>query len=269
MHATTTKRLWCYSAFATKIAVTWINDIYNQPCRLLLRGRVDDFISGASDLQAIEHALNSGWEVRFSTMVHFKVYLFDESLIVGSSNLTARGLALIPNNNDELNTEAKITDDDLVLAERLWSQGRMVDLEAVHRMREYLASLDYHDSESVPNEWPEDVLPIVERDMYCSDFPQVMYGKGDCTLNLKSFADLQASVSYQWILAEVKENKGSAHFGLLSSRLHNVVVDDPAPYRRDIKTLIANLLSYIEALDSTILQVTRPRHSQVVSLRSA
>lgn len=267
--AKTSSRFWCYSAFVTRMAVSWINDIFAQPGRLLVRGRVDDFIQGASDLDAVEQALHARWEVKFSTMVHFKVYFFDEQLIVGSSNLTARGLALIPNNNDELNTETDITTDDLVLAERLWSQGRTIDLESVIRIREYLASLEHQDTESVPNEWPEDVLPIVERDMYCSDFPQAVYGEGDCPLNLKSLTDLQASIAYQWILKVVKENDGSAHFGLLSSRLHNDVADDPTPYRRDIKTLIANLLSYIETLDSQTLQVTRPRHSQVVSLRSA
>ena len=267
--AESSSRLWCYSAFVTKPAVEWVKSIYGESCRLLVRGRVDDFITGGSNLDAIENALNAGWEVRFSSMVHFKVYFFDDSLIVGSSNLTGRGLALVPNNNDELNTEVSIDNDDLLLAEHLWSQGRIISLEIINRMRDYLSSLEHHDAESVPNEWPEEVLPVVERDMYCSDFPQSVYGQGECVLNLKSLEDLQDTVSYQWILSVVKENDGSAHFGLLSTRLHNDVADDPVPYRRDIKTLVANLLSYIEALDSETLQVTQPRHSQVVSLRRA
>lgn len=105
--------------------------------------------------------------------------------------------------------------------------------------------------------------------MCCSDFFQSVYRHGDCPLNLKSFTDLKTSFAYQWILKIVQENERSAHFGLLSSRLHNDVSDYLTLYRRDIKTLIANILSYIEALDSETLQVTQPRHSQVVSLRSA
>ena len=207
-------RAWFYSAFATRPALEWIERLRSNKARLLIRGRVDDFLSGASDIGAVKYALELGWEVRFSSVIHFKVYFFDKILIVGSSNFTAKGLALVPNHNLEFNAEEPITPDSIVLAEKLWGQGQEINIETIGRMYDYLSMLDTNDGHSIPNDWPEEVLPVVERDMYCSDFPQSIYGEGNCPLNIKSFEDLNASIAYQWIIQVVKENNMTWHLSI-------------------------------------------------------
>ena len=64
----------------------------------------------------------------------------------------------------------------------------------------------------------------------------------------------------------VKGHDGEIYFGELSSILHNTIVSDPKPYRKDVKLLLANLLSIVEELDMDELIIDRPSHSQRVRL---
>lgn len=235
----------------------------------MLRGRVDDFVAGASDLNALREALAAGWEVRISTAIHMKVYFFDEEMVTGSSNLTSKGLALTPNSNEELNVKTKIDSSDIELADVIWEQAIPISEEDIEKMEEYLLNFDGAPASEIPLLWPEEILSKESRNMYCADFPQSSFEKGCSSFSVKSYADLSSSVPYQWLVKAVKDNGGSINFGGLSARLHNDVYDDPVPYRREIKDLIANLLSYVDALDDQLLQITRPRHSQIVSLRSS
>ena len=57
------------------------------------------------------------------------------------------------------------------------------------------------------------------------------------------------------------------YFGELSASLHNTVVSDPKPYRKDIKKMLANLLNLIEELEMEEIVIDRPNYSQRVSLR--
>ena len=58
------------------------------------------------------------------------------------------------------------------------------------------------------------------------------------------------------------------YFGELSARLHNVVVADPKPYRKDIKQMLANLLRLIEELEMEEIVIDRPNYSQRIRLNN-
>jgi hypothetical protein len=262
-------RCWCYSAFVTTQAVHLVTQSFRGSGRLLLRGRVDDFVSGASDLNALREALAAGWDVRISTAIHMKVYFFDEDMVTGSSNLTSKGLALTPNFNEELNVRTKIDSSDIELADVIWEQAIPISEADLVKMEEYLLNFDSAYTSEIPLLWSPEIVSKESRNMYCADFPQASFEKGCSSFSVKSYADLSSSIPYQWLVKAVEENRGSINFGGLSARLHNDVYDDPAPYRREIKDLIANLLSYIEVLDDEVLHVTRPRHSQIVSMRNS
>ena len=67
------------------------------------------------------------------------------------------------------------------------------------------------------------------------------------------------------------EHKGDRHpgFGQISSLLHDELCDDPAPYRRDIKDIQANLYEYLKLYASDEIEVYVPgRRSQVLRLVS-
>ena len=75
------------------------------------------------------------------------------------------------------------------------------------------------------------------------------------------------SNAYLWLLAILKENKGCLYFGALAEKLHNILISDPKPYRRDVKQMLANLLSLIDKLGMEEIVIDRPGYSQRISLR--
>ena len=75
------------------------------------------------------------------------------------------------------------------------------------------------------------------------------------------------SNAYLWLLNVLKENDGCMYFGAITEKLHNALVSDPKPYRRDVKVLLANLLSLIEKLQMEEIVVDRPNYSQRVRLK--
>ena len=50
--------------------------------------------------------------------------------------------------------------------------------------------------------------------------------------------------------------------------LHNTLVNDPKPYRKDVKELLANLLDWIKKLHFDEIVIEQPNHSQLVTLKT-
>ena len=74
------------------------------------------------------------------------------------------------------------------------------------------------------------------------------------------------SNAYLWLLKLVKDNDGEMYFGAVTEKLHNALVTDPKPYRRDVKQMLANLLDLIEKLGMEEVVIDRPNHSQRIRL---
>ena len=85
-------------------------------------------------------------------------------------------------------------------------------------------------------------------------------------LRWSGIVPLKETIAYKWLLYQV-ETHGEPSFGLLNITRHDYVYGDPAPYRRDIKELLANLLEVEKEHDNECLEVIRPRHRQVVRKR--
>ena len=52
------------------------------------------------------------------------------------------------------------------------------------------------------------------------------------------------------------------YFGQLTAELHDALVEDPKPYRKDVKTLLANLLAWAQTLRMEEVVIDKPSHSQ-------
>lgn len=74
------------------------------------------------------------------------------------------------------------------------------------------------------------------------------------------------SNAYLWLLETLKKNGGCMYFGALSEKLHNALVSDPKPYRRDVKQMLTNLLSLCNQLGMEEIVIDRPNYSQRVKL---
>lgn len=56
------------------------------------------------------------------------------------------------------------------------------------------------------------------------------------------------------------------YFGALSEMLHNSVISDPKPYRRDIKLMLGNLLRLIDELKMEEVSIDKPNYSQRIRI---
>lgn len=263
-HFKFSERCWIYSAFITMPGVNLILDNRDatKNDRLLIRCNPSDVLSGACSLEALNLALSRGIQVRVSSALHVKLYLFDKILFVGSANLTGSGLALVGYCNDELSTVGVPSDRDIDIAENLWSEGVVLGPREIQKMRDYIEQLPQNDAQHFPA-WPEEIF-VEERSLYCSDFPQ---GGSLDECRWSTVRQFEASTAFLWLKQILKENGGKVSFGYLSSRLHDDVYDDPSPYRREIKDLLVNLIALIKKFKNDEISITVPGHSQILSLK--
>lgn len=116
--------------------------------RIITRILPDDFLSGASDIAALQHLLawpvelpGSSVELRAISNLHAKVWVFDSTFaLVGSGNATFSGL--------ESNLEYGLAVSDSLLVRRIlqdwqewWEQASPVSVSELEQMRQWLDAL--------------------------------------------------------------------------------------------------------------------------------
>ena len=73
----------------------------------------------------------------------------------------------------------------------------------------------------------------------------------------------------KWLIFKLRtEPENELHFGKLTRILHDELLDDPTPYRKDIKSLLQNLLQYVEEYLPDVIEITSPNYSQKIKLIS-
>lgn len=90
----------------------------------------EEYITGATDLNAILDLQNNGFEIRMLPFLHAKVYLVDgEVLLLGSANFTNKGMGLSVEPNKEILIEKKATEDELEnIMNKLWNHEEHIRL---------------------------------------------------------------------------------------------------------------------------------------------
>ena len=71
---------------------------------------------------------------------------------------------------------------------------------------------------------------------------------------------------FSFCVSDIFNNNDCMYFGQLTAELHDALVEDPKPYRKDVKTLLANLLAWTQALRMEEVVIDKPSHSQRVRL---
>ena len=65
---------------------------------------------------------------------------------------------------------------------------------------------------------------------------------------------------FNWLITRLKKSENQEiYFGSLSSIIHDSLLDDPKPYRQDVKKLQANLYSYIEYFKPENIKIDVPK----------
>lgn len=250
--------------------------------RLVVRLRLEDILSNASDLAIYPYCRDNGWKFYFRLDLHAKTYVFDRLRgIVGSANATSNGMSIGGTGNYELATVCELQEADL----RLLDQLILGAVEMTDSL--YGKMLDIVNRCQVRQErdcsWPKEIVDMFTPDysvLFAEDFPTCAHpshARADdlMFLNLEPGASLddiscafRSSKCYQWLLNLLRNKEGNQmYFGELTASLHNTLLNEPKPYRKDIKQLLSNLLNWIAALDMDELLIDRPTHSQRVRYR--
>ena len=94
---------------------------------------------------------------------------------------------------------------------------------------------------------------------------------GECTSRDSAqalLAAFQVSPMYQWLFQSLQQAETrSSRFGELTAWLHDALLDDPKPYRRDVKTLLATLIDWVEYFDDASIEVRQHRRTKSLHLR--
>lgn len=82
--------------------------------RILVRFRLLDIVSGATDFDILNYCMSRGWEVHIRFDLHAKTYIVDNSRgITGSANMTSSGLDMNGAGNYEMASFVKIEQGDI------------------------------------------------------------------------------------------------------------------------------------------------------------
>lgn len=250
--------------------------------KLIVRMKPEDIVKGATDIELYDYCKEHGWILYFKLDLHAKTYVFDHvRCIVGSANATASGLSVGGVGNYEMATASNLDKDDCAAISDLVKYSVEMTDEIYQIMKDSLASRDSNiNLDSL--KWPDEITKLSKVDfsiLFTEDFPaeaspfndegsEFYYWDDVSKLTKKEVMDLfTESKCYLWLKSELqKKDNHELYFGEATALLHNVLLNDPKPYRREVKELLANLLSWITELECKEIIVDRPNHSQRIKL---
>ena len=259
------------SAFIKQAAFKWFIDQFSQKdiqVIVVARWTLADLLCGVSDLEVYELCKSQDWIFKIDQRLHSKLYLIDSKFaFVGSSNLTGAGLGLHRKSNFELSTKTDMSEIDLSKVNKyLDSCITMTD-----ELFQEIISV-YEKSEKVKvtrkEKWPEAITLLLEQEidhlwvdeLFFTDpmdsSSNTEYLQHDLELlGITKLSDKENINSNQirsikWLKCQLnKEESKSLKFGALSKLLHNALLNDPKPYRKDVIELQKNLRKWIKYLE--------------------
>ena len=254
--------------------------------KLLVRFRPSDLILGVSDLLDVEYFNALDWEIYIHQQLHAKTFIVDDSAIIGSANLTRMGL---PINSHLGNKELAVftSNGDLVGAAKQWfdemiSNSVRLDSDLYDHLHTIISdkskdsivsqqSLRLVDKQ-FQNRLDQQAVSNKCFQLYTSEFLWTTYQNflrnsissnqtKDFTHDLEVLklsapydeettkSAFRQSRSYLWLLNILNDE---LYFGELTEKLHQILADDPRPFRKNVKLLVQNLLTWLEACSDEV-----------------
>lgn len=248
--------------------------------RLMVRFRMEDIISGATDFSIYESCKKLGWEMYVRFDLHAKTYIFDNKrCITGSANLTGKGVVREEGGNCEIASISEMEKEDIEKIETLFDKALLMNDEIYAMMSNEVQKVTRKKGKCY--EWSEDIISQFVPDisvLFTYDFPvysnyKEYKGKNVdflCLENNWKETDIRQafkiSKSYLWLKKLIIDNGKEMYFGEITEKLHETLVNDPYPYRKEVKELLFNLLQWIQDLDLREIIVDRPNYSQRVRI---
>ena len=285
--ASATTHLQIVSAFCKVDAVEFIDSHINtslQTKKLMVRFLLSDIINGASDFNLYEYCKLHGWQMYVRFDLHAKTYIFDRKrCILGSANLTNRGLGLNFHGNYELSSFADVDNSDLKKIDALFNNAILMTDELHDVMKSEYQKVKESTSSSLTAKWSSKIEerfnPKIDL-LFTYDFP---------TTAIPNFNDITSfeflginyippiddvrqafrwSKAFLWLYNYISScPEKTSYFGGVTVALHNALINDPKPYRKEVKELLANTLGWIQALNIQEITIDIPNYSQRIRLK--
>lgn len=254
------------SAFLRSEVLLWAAQLIPKQVdvSIVTRWRLEDLKLGASDLTAFEVAKENGWKFYLDQKLHAKAVLCDhEALFLGSANLTCRGTHLSGFGNNEISVLLTPTSEEVKKINEFLTSATYLTRPLFLEMQKVLGNINSIDESKVQS-WPTEIseclnVPVerlwVDECLWSS--PSVFFSRGHCepaylhdleifgSCNPKALDFLDSRVG-RWLSKLILESSGSLSFGYVSARLHNSFINDPTPFRRQVKDLVFNIFEWVK-----------------------
>ncbi len=288
------KEVTILSAYVKVIGVEWLKDNLsnkNIQCTIIARWDKSDIAQGSSDLDCYKICKNNDWQFRILKDLHAKIMLIDhKDLFIGSPNLTGHGMSLIPVSNKEMGVKLDATSSDVNIINNLIEDSLVIDDDIFEELKKWKDKLLEIKKQSLPN-FPKIVDEKIKDNfdkVWVHNFPwstvDELLNQRDVNENIKHDLELFGlnkneidkdkikqgflnSKVYKWLIDLLKKQQNKEiYFGNLSSTIHNSLLDDPRPYRKDVKILQKNLYNFLKNLNLDNILLDRPNISERIRL---
>ena len=156
--AASSERVIVLSAFIKSHALLWLlGKTQVRDISVVARWQPHDLACGASDIECFNLCRERGIAFGVSLNLHGKVYCIDEHILVGSANLTSKGMALSNRHNSEFGIGFIGGVADQTKIDKWLRQVAWLDEELVMSMQLELDNFDKN-LRSDSNEWPAFIL---------------------------------------------------------------------------------------------------------------
>lgn len=271
------------SAYCKENAIKQLNSIVPGSVsekKIMVRFRLDDILKGSTDFSIIDFCQQCGWKVYIRFDLHVKTYIVDGKRgFVGSANATNSGLNLSTYGNVEIGAMVDIDVTDMEKVEALYEDAIFVTDSIYEKLKAQYQTISTYE-QGKQYSWNQEIYELFTpkvKTLFSYELPEkdaFSVGEYMNFLDIIYSDDIETvkeafrwSNAYLWLLSVLKQNDGCMYFGAIAEKLHSALVSDPKPYRRDVKELLANMLSMIEKLQMEEIVVDRPNYSQRVRLK--
>ena len=288
------KEVTILSAYVKVIGVEWLKENLtnkNIKCVIIARWDKGDIAQGSSDLDCYKICKDNNWQFRILKDLHAKIMLVDnKDLFIGSPNLTGHGMSLIPVSNKEMGVKLDATSSDINIINNLIEESVVIDDNIFEELKTWKDKLPEIKKQSFPS------FPKIVNDKIRDNFGKVWvhnfpWSTIDDLLNIKDMNEniqhdlelfglsedninrdnlknsFENSKIFKWLINLIKkQEKNEIYFGNLSSIIHNSLLDDPKPYRKNIKILQNTLYVYIKILmyDKVLIDIPYNKSERII-----
>lgn len=279
----TKKDVILISAFLRSEVLQWISDVVSDDVKVIVltRWKPTDLLCGASDLAAFQVAKENFWDFYIDTDLHAKALLCDESrLFIGSANFTSRGTHLFGKGNNELNIAVDASYEEVEKIKSYLLHAHRLLQPMWDYMSNFIEDIQVESSDAKNCSWPQELLdcidPIVDS-LWLEECirltPEEYYSQNADTKDIQHTFELLGSYESsnesfcntrlaKWLKNILMSSGSNMRFGEISACLHDSLINDPKPYRREVKEYVDILFQWIGYYDIYLLE----KYTRTVSI---